>query len=48
MKTALHGNRILYLKDGVICGDLDLGVYDDNEDFERHEKLKHFLAEMGW
>ncbi|MEK4440059.1 MULTISPECIES: ABC transporter ATP-binding protein [Niallia] len=48
MKTALRGNRILYLKDGVICGDLDLGVYDDKEDFERHEKLKHFLAEMGW
>lgn len=48
IKTALRGNRILYLKDGVICGDLDLGVYDDNEDFERHEKLKHFLAEMGW
>lgn len=48
MKTALRGNRILYLKDGVICGDLDLSVYDNKEDFERHEKLKHFLAEMGW
>ena len=22
MKTALRGNRILYLRDGVICGDL--------------------------
>ena len=48
MKTALRGNRIIYLRDGVICGDLDLGVYSENENFERHEKLKHFLAEMGW
>jgi len=48
LKTALRGNRILYLKDGVIYGDLQLGDYRGNEDFERHAKLKHFLAEMGW
>ncbi|MEH7378946.1 ABC transporter ATP-binding protein [Bacillus sp. JJ1533] len=48
LKTALRGNRILYLKDGVICGDLQLGAYSDHENVERHEKLKTFLAEMGW
>lgn len=48
LKTALRGNRILYLKDGVIYGDLQLGDYRGKEDFERHVKLKHFLAEMGW
>jgi len=48
LKTALRGNRILYLKDGVIYGDLQLGDYRGKEDFERHAKLKHFLAEMGW
>ena len=48
MKTALRGNRILYLRDGVICGDLQLGAYDENENLERNKKLKHFLAEMGW
>lgn len=48
MKTALRGNRILYLRDGVIQGDLHLGPYSENENIERHEKLKHFLAEMGW
>ena len=48
MKTALRGNRILYLRDGVICGDLPLGVYSDQENFERHEKLGAFLDEMGW
>ena len=48
MKTALRGNRILYLRDGVICGDLQLGAFSKEENFERHEKLKHFLVEMGW
>ncbi|SEN93575.1 putative ABC transport system ATP-binding protein [Amphibacillus marinus] len=48
LKTAVRGNRILYLKDGVINGDLSLGHYHDCEDVERSDKLKHFLAEMGW
>lgn len=48
VKTALRGNRIIYLRDGVICGDLNLGPYSEDKNIERHEKLKHFLAEMGW
>ena len=48
MKTALRGNRILYLRDGVICGDLQLGAFSEKENFERHEKLRAFLSEMGW
>jgi putative ABC transport system ATP-binding protein len=48
MKTALRGNRILYLRDGVICGDLKLGGYSEQNNLKRHELLKHFLAEMGW
>ena len=48
IKTALRGNRILYLRDGVIYGDLKLGAYGEKENMERHEKLIAFLAEMGW
>lgn len=48
VETALRGNRIIYLRDGVICGDLQLGVYSAKDNMERHEKLKHFLTEMGW
>ena len=48
MKTALRGNRIIYLRDGVICGDLNLSGYMENENFERHEKLRTFLEDMGW
>ncbi|MEC0370677.1 ABC transporter ATP-binding protein [Paenibacillus chibensis] len=48
MKTALRGNRVLYLRDGVICGDLQLGAFDGELHSARHEKLKAFLADMGW
>lgn len=48
IKTALRGNRILYLRDGVINGDLQLGPYSEGENFTRHEKLRTFLTEMGW
>lgn len=47
MRSARRGNRILYLKDGVILGECNLGRYVHG-DAGRHEKLSAFLAEMGW
>ena len=47
LKTARRGNRVLYIKDGVICGQCDLGKYVSG-DSERHGKLASFLSEMGW
>ena len=47
MRSARRGNRILYLKDGVILGECDLGKYVHG-DTARHEKLSDFLKEMGW
>lgn len=47
MKAARRANRILYLSDGVITGELVLGKYVTG-DKERHDKLRSFLAEMGW
>lgn len=47
MRSARRGNRILYLKDGVILGECNLGKYRHG-DRERHEKLSAFLQEMGW
>ena len=58
IKAAERGNRILYLADGVITAEIDLGPYagdyrdESNEKLaeakERHAKLKAFLQEMGW
>lgn len=58
IKAAERGNRIIYLADGVIADELDLGAYagDYKDDVnpekakaaERHRKLKDFLQEQGW
>lgn len=47
LKSARRGNRILYMRDGVIHGVCNLGKYVSG-DRERHDKLKAFLTEMGW
>lgn len=46
-KSALRGNRIIYLKDGKIFGECDLGDYSAGDD-ERKNKLDCFLTKMGW
>ena len=46
-KTALRGNRVLYVKDGKIYGECDLGGYT-NDSKDREAKLNNFLTEMGW
>ncbi len=47
MRSARRGNRILYLKDGVILGECNLGGYVHG-DPQRHETLSAFLKDMGW
>ncbi len=47
MRSARRGNRILYLKDGAILGECDLGKYRHG-DAKRHKKLSAFLNDMGW
>lgn len=47
MKTARRANRILYLKDGVIIDELNLGKYIKNSE-TRHKELREFLTRMGW
>jgi ABC-type antimicrobial peptide transport system, ATPase component len=47
MKSARRANRILYLKDGTIIDELELGVYHKS-DSERHQQLREFLERMGW
>ena len=45
--SARRGNRILYVKDGEIAGECNLGKYVTG-DKERHQKLNDFLAKIGW
>ncbi len=50
LKSAIRGNRILYLKDGVIVGELKLDHYKANaRDLEeRKDTVISFLEKMGW
>ena len=47
IKSAIRANRVLYLRDGVIENELELGKYQKN-DPQRHTKLREFLDQMGW
>ena len=56
--AAERGNRIIYLSDGVISDEVELGRYagdykdESNPELatakKRHAKLKSFLQDMGW
>ncbi len=49
IKTALRGNRIIYIKDGTIFGECRPGDYkEQGGNSERRQKLETFLREMGW
>lgn len=45
--SARRANRIIYIKDGEIAGECNLGKYESGSK-SRHEKLSNFLSEMGW
>lgn len=46
-KSALRGSRIIYLKDGQVLGECQLGEYVSDTP-ERVQELEQFLAQMGW
>ena len=56
--AAERGNRIIYLTDGMIADEIELGEYvgsykdETNPNLdkakERHAMLKAFLQNMGW
>ena len=48
IKTALRANRILYIKDGRIDGELNLGKYTEENARERRERVQEFLEEKSW
>lgn len=48
VKSALRANRVLYIKDGRIDGEINLGKYNEENIKERKEKLQKFLEEKSW
>ena len=47
-KVAGRCGRILYLSDGRICGELELGKPVSGEEKQREDRLNRWLMEMGW
>ncbi|MDD3219511.1 MAG: ATP-binding cassette domain-containing protein [Lachnospiraceae bacterium] len=47
MEAALRGNRLLYLEDGKIIGELKLSHYE-GKNKQREEKLEKWLEDMRW
>jgi len=48
VKAALRANRILYLKDGTILGDLKLPNFQMQDLKSRETSLISYLTSMGW
>ena len=46
--TARRGNRILYLRDGKVEGELSLDKYKPKDEETRKTKVKEFLSSRGW
>ena len=48
IKAASRGNRLIYLKDGRIDGDLALGRYKEKDSDSREDKIFEFIKSKGW
>ena len=48
LKAALRGNRILYISDGRIDGDLSLTESGTDDLRQREDTLYKFLKAKGW
>lgn len=47
-KAAVRANRIIYIKDGAIGGELSLDKYDPSKVIEREKAIQAFLTERNW
>ncbi|MCR5227529.1 MAG: ABC transporter ATP-binding protein [Eubacterium sp.] len=48
LRTALRGNRVVYLKDGNVIGEYNMPKYGEDDKKERRASLQNFLEDMGW
>ena len=49
VKVAARTDKTLYIVDGNIQGELELGKYtDDSQARDREKKLSTWLMDMGW
>ena len=48
LKAACRANRILFIKDGELNGDLKLEKYAPDQEEAREKRIFAWLSEKGW
>ncbi len=48
IKAACRANRILFLRDGVIDGVLELSLYTPEDEDRREQEIYEFIKKRGW
>ena len=48
MKAAIYANRIIYIEDGRVCGELDLSPYDEENRKSRETQINAWLNSLQW
>lgn len=48
VRAALRGNRLLYLEDGKICGEMNLSAFDEKDIKNREIQVNSWLSSMHW
>lgn len=48
IKTALRGNRVIFLSDGAVVGEHEMPPYGTDDSKTRRDGLQDFLDQMGW
>lgn len=48
IKTALRGNRVIFISDGATVGEYEMSPYGTDDLKKRRDGLQNFLDSMGW
>lgn len=48
LKAAIRGNRLLYLEDGTITGEMELPPYQDEDNKSREAQVNAWLSSLEW
>ena len=48
VRAALRGNRLIYLEDGKVCGEMELPPFDEKDIKNREIQVNSWLSSMHW
>ncbi|MCM1345335.1 MAG: ABC transporter ATP-binding protein [Lachnospiraceae bacterium] len=48
IRAAVRGTRVLYLEDGKILDEMEMGIYRETEAKEREKRLSEWLSALAW